>query len=154
MGYTVHSSNEQSMIDYMNRLRNTWSNKGLGVVIGEYGATCHYTADNKQVQMENLQYWYQTIVSAMRERGFAGFVWDNNAFGNGTEKFGIFDRNNQMNIRAKWILNGILQAIPASVNSVSSVPSPFLSRPYFHQGRIVIRKGNVVYNLQGKVEKD
>lgn len=110
MGYTVHSSNEQSMIDYMNRLRNTWSNKGLGVVIGEYGATCHYTADNKQVQMENLQYWYQTIVSAMRERGFAGFVWDNNAFGNGTEKFGIFRRSaTGMTVGNEYALKGICE---------------------------------------------
>ncbi len=110
MGYKVPSSNEQSMIDYMNRLRSTWSNKGLGIVIGEYGATCHYTADNKQVQMENLQYWYQTIVSAMRERGFAGFVWDNNVFGNGTEKFGIFRRSaTGMTVGNEYALKGICE---------------------------------------------
>lgn len=137
MGYSVPNSNEQSMIDYMNRLRNTWSNKGLGVVIGEYGATCHYTNDNKQVQMENLQYWYQQMVSAMRERGFAGFVWDNNAFGNGTEKFGIFHRSaSGMTVGNEYALKGICEGAGTEYQEPSSGGG---------QGGQTIEGGTVVY---------
>ncbi len=121
MGYQVPSSNERSMTDYMNRLRDTWSSKGLGIVIGEYGATCHFTLANKQVQMENLQYWYKTMVSAMRERGFAGFVWDNNAFGNGTEKFGIFRRSSSgMSVGNEYPLNGIREGSTTEYQEPSS----------------------------------
>jgi endoglucanase len=108
-GYKTPSSNEKSLTDYMDRLNNTWGKKGLGIVIGEYGATNHYTNDDKQVQMENQQYWYKTMVSAMRERGFSGFVWDNNVFGNGTEKFGIFKRSQNMAIGNEYSLKGICE---------------------------------------------
>jgi endoglucanase len=108
-GYKTPSSNEKSLTDYMDRLNNTWGKKGLGVVIGEYGATNHYTNDDKQTQMENQQYWYKTMVSAMRERGFSAFVWDNNVFGNGTEKFGIFKRSQNMAVGNEYSLKGIYE---------------------------------------------
>lgn len=92
MGKTVPTSDETTIISYFGNIVKTWWNKGLGVVMGEYGATCHYTTDDKQTQMENQQYYYKCMVSSARKRGFAAFAWDNNAFGNGTEKFGIFRR--------------------------------------------------------------
>ena len=153
--YGVPSSgNETAMKTAFNAIQRQWGQKGLGVVIGEWGVSDHWDkATNQQRIHDCMTYYCKTLVSEARDRGFSTFVWDNNVFGNGTEKFGIFDRNNQMNIRAKWILDGIFQAIPASVPSVYSTSIPTISRPYFHQGRIVIRKGNVVYNLRGGVEK-
>ena len=43
--------------------------------------------------------------------GFAAFVWDNNYFGNGSDKFGIFNRWNNMSVDAPFFLNGIQEAI-------------------------------------------
>lgn len=58
--------------------------------------------------MENLQYYYNCMVSAARQRGFAAFAWDNNAFGNGTEKFGIFRRSGgNMSVGNNYSLKGI-----------------------------------------------
>ena len=46
-------------------------------------------------------------MSEARKNGFAAFVWDNNAYGNGSEKFGIFDRRNGMNVKTPFFLDGI-----------------------------------------------
>lgn len=93
MGKSVPSSDESTMENYFYRIKSNWWKKGLGVVLGEYGATCHYKSNEKQLQMENLQYYYACMVGNARKYGFAAFAWDNNVFGNGTEKFGIFRRS-------------------------------------------------------------
>lgn len=43
-----------------------------------------------------MTYFCKTLVNEARQRGFSTFVWENNVFGNGEEKFGIFDRWNNM----------------------------------------------------------
>lgn len=110
MGKKTPNDDETAMKNYFDRIVNTWWKKGLGIVMGEYGATCHYTSNDKETQMENLQYYYQCIVNAARERGFAAFAWDNNAFGNGTEKFGIFRRTGgNMSVGNTYALKGICE---------------------------------------------
>ena len=109
MGKKTPSSNEKTLTDYFNRIRSAWSLKGLGVVLGEYGVTCHYQAADKQTQLENEQYYMKCMTAAAVERGFAPFVWDNNAFGNGNEKFGIFKRSQNMAIGNEYVLKGICE---------------------------------------------
>lgn len=110
MGKSVPSSDESTMTSYFTRIFSNWWRKGLGIVLGEYGATCHYTTNDKQTQMENLQYYYKCMVSAARQRGFAAFAWDNNGFGNGTEKFGIFRRTGgNMSVGNTYSLKGICE---------------------------------------------
>ena len=110
MGKKTPYDDETTMKNYFDQIVNSWWKKGLGVVLGEYGATCHYTTDDKDTQMENLQYYYNCMVSAARQRGFAAFAWDNNAFGNGTEKFGIFRRSGgNMSVGNNYSLKGICE---------------------------------------------
>ena len=110
MGKRVPSSNEKTMSNYFNNIRNKWGTMGLGIVLGEYGVSCHYTNDDKQTQRENMQYFLKCMVSAARERGFAAFAWDNNGFGNGKEKFGIFRRaNGNMTVGNEYFLKGICE---------------------------------------------
>lgn len=110
MGKTVPSSNEQTMSSYFSNISSKWKKKGLGVVLGEYGATTHYKNDDKQTQMENQQYYYKCMVSEARKNGIAAFAWDNNAFGNGTEKFGIFRRTaTSITIGNTYSLKGICE---------------------------------------------
>jgi endoglucanase len=110
MGKSVPSSDETTLSNYFLRIYNKWWKEGLGVVLGEYGATCHYQNDDKETQMENLQYYYKCMVSEARKRGFAAFAWDNNAFGNGTEKFGIFRRSSSaMSVGNTYSLKGICE---------------------------------------------
>lgn len=109
MGKRVPGSNEKTLTDYFDRIRNTWGKKGLGIVLGEYGVTCHYTNDDKQTQLENEQYYMKCMTGAARERGIAPFVWDNNVFGNGNETFGIFKRYMSMAIGNEYTLKGICE---------------------------------------------
>ena len=104
----IPESNEKTMTDFYNRIANVWSTKGLGVVIGEWGVTDHYKSNAAKVH-ENMTYYCKLFVSEARKRGFSTFVWDNNTFGNGQEKYGIFDRFKSMKVNAPWILEGIFQ---------------------------------------------
>ena len=50
----------------------------------------------------------ETFIKEARKRGIATFIWDNGDFGNGQEKFGIFDRKKaNAPIKATWIIDGI-----------------------------------------------
>jgi endoglucanase len=107
------SSNENTMKNLFTQAQQLWWKQGLGVVIGEYGVTNHYQENasktEQNVQFENQEYWYKTLVSTARMNGFATFVWDNNAFGNGTEKFGIFNRKSNMRVDNTYSLRGIIE---------------------------------------------
>ena len=106
-GTVTPDGNEKSLANFFLTLRKKWWEQGLGVVIGEYGCSCHYTSSDKQTQEDNMQYYMKCLVSEARKNGFAAFVWDNNAYGNGSEKFGIFDRRNGMNVKTPFFLDGI-----------------------------------------------
>lgn len=110
-GSTPAGEDERKIRNLFLQIRNTWFEKGYGVVIGEYGVSHHVdpkaTATVMARQEENESYYLETLVSEARKNGFAAFVWDNNTFGSGTEKFGIFDRKNKMAISAQYLLDGI-----------------------------------------------
>lgn len=108
-GKRIPSDNESTQSNLFNRIQKAWGDKGLGIVMGEYGVTNHYTEDDKTTQQENMQYYLKTTVANARKRGFAAFVWDNNVFGNGNEKFGIFKRNAGMAVGNTYFLKGICQ---------------------------------------------
>ena len=102
----IPADNEKTMTDFFDKAVNTWSNKGLGIVIGEWGVTDHYKSNSEKVH-ENMTYYCKFLTTEARKRGFSTFVWDNNHFGNGSEKYGIFDRFKSMKVNAPWILEGI-----------------------------------------------
>ena len=85
-----------------------WSNKGLGIVIGEWGVTNRYNSDPEKVHA-NMNYYCNFLTKEAHDRGFSTFVWDNNKFNYGPENYGIFDRseNKNMEVKASWILKGI-----------------------------------------------
>ena len=106
-GTVTPDGNEKSLANFFLTIREKWWEQGLGVVIGEYGCSCHYTTADKATQEANMQYYMKCLVSEARKNGYAAFVWDNNAYGNGSEKFGIFDRKNNMKVRTPFFLDGI-----------------------------------------------
>lgn len=110
-GGTPAGEDERKIRTLFAQIRNAWFEKGYGVVIGEYGVSHHVdasaSASVKTIQEENESYYLQTLVSEARRNGFAAFAWDNNTFGNGKEKFGIFNRGSNMAVSAKYFLNGI-----------------------------------------------
>ncbi len=102
----VPDEDEIWMTDFFDKAVNTWSNKGLGIVIGEWGVTNRNTSNPDKVH-ENMNYYCNFLTKEAHDRGFSTFVWDNNKFKYGPENYGIFDRHNSMTVNAPWILNGI-----------------------------------------------
>ena len=102
-------SDEKTMTTFFDKVVDTWASKGLGIVMGEWGVTDHTKGSQSDVQRENATYYCKFLVSEARKRGFSTFVWDNNSFGNGGEKFGIFDRERGMKVKNSWVLNGIME---------------------------------------------
>ena len=104
------TEDENSMKKFFDDVVNTWSNKGLGIVIGEWGVTNRNTSNPGEVH-ENMTYYCNFLTKEAHDRGFSTFVWDNNQFSNdnGRENYGIFDRseNKNMEVKASWILKGI-----------------------------------------------
>lgn len=96
------------MTGMFDRAAAEWSTQGLGVVIGEWGVTDH----GKKLEdvRANTTLYCKTYVSEALKRGFSSFVWDNNSFGQGADKFGIFNRFKAMKLQAPWVLNGIMEA--------------------------------------------
>jgi len=101
-------SNEKTMTDFLDKVVATWGSKGLGLLMGEWGVTDHTKGDADK-QHENMTYYCRFLVSECLKRNISTFVWDNNQFGNGQEKFGIFDRKNSMKVKTPWVLDGIMQ---------------------------------------------
>ena len=143
MGKSVPTSDESTMRNYFLRIFYGWWKKGLGVVLGEYGATCHYKTDEKQAQLENQQYYYQCMVSTARECGFAAFVWDNNGFGNGTEKFGIFRRTSSgITIGNTYPLKGICEGANVEYKEPDNTPDDNPGGTVFWEGDSKMDWGN------------
>lgn len=100
-------SDEQTMTEFFDRVVSAWSERGLGIVIGEWGVTDRQKSGQTDLIHENMTYYCHFLTSEADKRGFSTFVWDNNTFGSGPEHFGIFDRNKRMKVATPWILEGI-----------------------------------------------
>ena len=100
-------TDELNMESLFAKVEKTWGSKGLGIVIGEWGVTDHYKADQMNLGRQNISYYCNFLTSLARRYGYSTFVWDNNYFGNGADKFGILDRRKNMNPTAEWMLRGI-----------------------------------------------
>ena len=103
----IPAENENWMTNFFDQAVTTWSNQGLGIVIGEWGVTNRNTSNPGEVH-ENMNYYCNFLTKEAHARGFSTFVWDNNKFNNenGRENYGIFDRseNKNMEVKASWIL--------------------------------------------------
>lgn len=116
----IPMENEKVLKNLFTQIKKQWYDKGLGVIIGEYGVSDHYEVSDMVTQQENMQYYLKCVLSEARRHGFAGFVWDNNSFGNGKEKFGIFNRNNNMSVDETYFLNGIKEGSVTAYDENSS----------------------------------
>ena len=112
------ADDEKWMTDFFDKAVTTWSNQGLGIVIGEWGVTNRNTSNPGEVQ-SNMTYYCNFLTKEAHDRGFSTFVWDNNKFDYGPENYGIFDRRNSMTVNAPWILNGIYK--PEGLNGYEDI---------------------------------
>jgi len=134
----VAPDNEKTMSDFLNQVQKEWADTGLGIVIGEWGISDRYTSSlDKKAIHDNMQYYCKYFITEARTHGFSTFVWDNNVFGNGTEKFGIFNRTKNMQIDATWMVNGIKEGIALGIEEVRSDATAGSTRTYNLMGQPV-----------------
>lgn len=79
-------ANSTSEINWLSStLYEQFISKGVGVIIGETGAT---DKDNLEDRLE----WAEYFTTQFKQYGIPIFLWDNNGFGVGDEKYGLIDR--------------------------------------------------------------
>jgi len=148
------TSTEKNMRQDFERAAKAWSAVGLGVIIGEWGITDHWdNAMNMPSIHANMTYYCKTLTEEALSRGFAAFVWDNNAFGNGQEKFGIFDRHQGMTVKASWIVSGIMNGAATNVH----VPAASTRTPAIlcvSGRRLIVKRGDKNYDLRGYADTE
>ncbi len=94
-GYTDVSSYGQE--DYLNEqfgaMKNNYSDKGIPVILGEYGAMLRadLTGDALTTHIESRNYYLKTVTHSAKANGMIPFIWDNG--GTGNNSFGLFDRS-------------------------------------------------------------
>ncbi len=90
------------------RLNSTFIQKGVPVVIGEFGATEKGNLADREK--------YASIYTGMAKKyGIPCVWWDNNSYGYGSEKFGIFNRNS-----ASFVYGGIADNMVKTYQGSSS----------------------------------
>ncbi len=78
---------EDFVVKQFDRLKSTFIDRGVPVLLGEYGAT-------HQKGFEDYQrYYVEYVTKAAVDRGILPVYWDNGGRGSGGEKFGLIDRN-------------------------------------------------------------
>ena len=79
---------EDFVVAQFDKLKSTYIDKGIPMIIGEYGAT-------HQGDFEDYQrYYVEYVTKAAVDRHIVPIYWDNGGTGSGGEKFGLFDRHN------------------------------------------------------------
>ncbi len=88
-------SDKSELDSCFDMLKNKFTDKGIPVIIGEFGA------DNKNNDSDRSA-WFEYYISSAKKRGIKCIVWDN---GN-PDEFGLLNRNS-----CSWYNSGIIEAI-------------------------------------------
>ncbi len=70
-----------------NKVKQTYVDQGIPVIIGEYGAT------NQAGFEDYRRYYMEYVTKAAVDRGLVPIYWDNGSKNSGGESFGLFDRS-------------------------------------------------------------
>jgi endoglucanase len=77
---------EDFVVAQFDKLKSTFVDRGVPVLIGEYGATRQAGFDDYR------RYYVEYVTKAAVDRGMLPVFWDNGASGSGGEKFGLIER--------------------------------------------------------------
>lgn len=83
---------EADVMQYFQMMKTKFVDKGIPVVLGEYGAIrrSSLTGDALTLHLASRAYYLKYITQQARAHGMLPFYWDNGSLGDGT--FAIFDR--------------------------------------------------------------
>jgi endoglucanase len=98
------------------KLKATFIDKGLPMILGEYGAV-------NQAGYENYRRYYMEYVTKVaHDAGIAPFVWDNGSAGTGKDAFGFMNRKDNT-ILAPTIIDAMTRAATSSY-SLADIAKP------------------------------
>lgn len=107
---------EDFVVGQFDKLKATYVDKGVPVLIGEYGAT-------QQDGFEDYRrYYMEYVTTAAVERGLVPVYWDNGGKKSGGENFALFDRENNSVLRPQLI--EALQRAASKSRKLSEIAPP------------------------------
>nr|AGS51527.1 cellulase [uncultured bacterium contig00004] len=118
------NANESSVLSTFNSVRSKFIDKGIPVIIGEYGAVRQSSATGKAYRLYYMEY----VTKAAIDRGIIPFYWDNGSNPNqtgGGEQFGLFNRASPYNLAtdATDVVARIMKAVNENY-SISKIKEP------------------------------
>jgi len=90
-------------VEQFDKLKAAFVDKGVPVIIGEYGAT------HQEGYEEYRRYYMEYVTKAAVDRGILPVYWDNGGRGSGGENFALIDRQNNTVLRPE-LLQAMLRA--------------------------------------------
>jgi endoglucanase len=109
---------EDHVVEQFDRVKASYVDQGIPVIIGEYGAT-------HQAGYEDYRrYYMEYVTQAAKQRGLLPIYWDNGGRESGGENFGLFDRNTNEVLHPQ-----ILDAMKRAAKSSAPLDSIALPKP-------------------------
>ncbi|HET7544023.1 MAG TPA: glycoside hydrolase family 5 protein [Polyangiaceae bacterium] len=91
----------------MAKLKATYGDKDLPIILGEYGAV-------NQTGYENYRrYYVEYVTKAAHDAGITPFFWDNGGKNSGSDAFGLIDRSNNA-ILYPMLMQALTRAVSSS----------------------------------------
>lgn len=106
---------EDHVVSQFDALKSTYVDKGLPMIIGEYGAVNVAGSENYR------RYYMEYVTAAACQRGIVPIYWDNGGTGTGADSFGLFNRTSK-----QVVFPDILEAMfrGCSATSLDSIARP------------------------------
>jgi endoglucanase len=106
---------EDDVLKQFDKLKSTFSDHGLPVLIGEYGATYQPGFEDYR------RYYMEYVTKAAVDRGMLPVYWDNGGHKGGGESFGLIDRHSNTVFEPK-LLEAMLRAAKSSYSLTDIAP--------------------------------
>jgi hypothetical protein len=146
---------ESDMIKFADSLKNSFIDKGIPVINGEYGVIwrTNITGANESQEKHNasVRYYYKTMNKVCMERGIVPFAWDTNSTGN--NQMTIIDRSSKT-IYNKYMMDGIKEAMEelglTAIQAIKEDATPYTTATYNLKGQRVTNPQHGIYIQNGK----
>ena len=110
--HNANHSEEDFVEEQLENMKKKFSDKGIPVYIGEFGANWRKlpAGENQEKHNASIRYHYQVVVQKALEKGMVPVVWDTNYCN--TPSMTIIDRKN-LSIYNSFMMEGVIKAVDA-----------------------------------------
>lgn len=107
---------ESHVVSQYDKLKAAYVDKGLPMIVGEYGAVHQEGYENYR------RYYMEYVTKAVIDRGMVPFYWDNGGKNSGPDGFALFDRKDASVVQPT-ILAAMIKAVTEDY-SLGEIPLP------------------------------